>query len=232
MALARAPQLGSKPVELVLKLKCPQVEERCLSKLTQALYHSGEFTDVALLCAGQRLLAHRAVLAARSRAFKDYLLQLSPVAAARPEIILSEVTNCEAAKIMLDHLYHLDENDYWERRMQDMPCSLRTQELVREVLLLASRFELSTLTHRATIWLSKGLTTDNVVERLSICNEFELSELADKVLEQLIMSREALAKVANSREIMTHPKIMRAMLQNIAVPRDPEQPRSKRPRAA
>lgn len=220
-------------MELALKLKCPQVEKQCLSKLTQALYHSGEFTDVALLCAGQRLLAHRAVLAARSRAFKDYLMQLSPVAAARPEIILSEVTNCEAAKIMLDHLYYLDdEKDYWDRRMQDMPCSLRTQQLVREVLLLANRFELSILTHRATIWLSKGLTTDNVVERLSICNEFELSELADKTLEQLIMSREALAKVANSRELMTHPKIMRAMLQNIAVPRDPDQPRSKRPRAA
>lgn len=203
-----------------------------MAKLTQALYHAGELTDVALVCAGQRLQGHRAVLAARSRAFKEFLTQLSPAAAANPEIILSEVTNAEAAKIMLDHLYHIDDKDYWERRMQDMPASPRTQEIVREVLLLAARFELPDLTHRGMVWLSKGLTTDNIVERLSICNEFELPELADKAIEQLIMNRDALAKVAHSSQIMTHPKIMRAMLQNIAVPRDVEEPRSKRPRGA
>jgi len=232
--VARVPQLGSKPVDLLLKLdRSEKAEERTsIAKLTQELYRSGELTDLALVCAGHRLLAHRAVLAARSRAFRDYLAQLSPVAALNPEIILSEVTNSEAAKIMLDHLYHIDEKDYWDRRMQDMPCSSRTQELIREVLLLANRFELPHLTHRAMIWLSKGLTTDNVVERLSICNEFDLAELADKILEQLIMNREALGKVAHSAQIMTQPKIMQAMLQCVAVPRDPDQPRSKRPRGA
>lgn len=228
MSVARLPQLGSKPVSLSVKLKPSTRPEDQLSKGLQDLYRKGEFTDVVLHCAEQRFLAHRAVLASQSRVLKEGLCaQPMPASGMRHEIRL-EVANPEAVKIMLDFLYMLDEKEW-------AVFNPRTQAINHEVLQLAKQFELPGLTQQAVQWLSKDLTTGNVVERLSMCEEFNLSELSGKILEQLTMNKEALAEVAHSQQIMSHPKLMQAILQCAASSGpepSPQQPKTKKSRKA
>jgi len=225
MSIARLPQLGSKPVALAVKLKpSKQLNADSLAAGLQELYRKGELTDVVLLCAEQRYSAHSVVLASRSRCFKEGLAcQSTPGEPRRNEIRL-DVANPEAVKIMLDYLYMVDAEDW-------ATFNPRTQAVNRDVLQLAQQLELTGLTHQAMHWLSKDLTTGNVVERLSICDEFGLSELSDKILEQLTYNKAALAEVAHSQQIASYPKLMQAILQCAAGAPEPEpQPKSKRPR--
>jgi hypothetical protein len=205
MSVARLPQLGSKPVTLTVKLKALKDQSGNLSKGLQDLYRKGEFTDVALLCSEQRFLAHRAVLASQSRCFKEGLAA-QPLSGPglRHEVRL-EIANPEAVKIMLDYLYMLDGDDW-------AVFNPRTQAINQDVLQLAAQFELPGLTQQAMHWLSKDLTTGNVVERLSICEQFGLEELSETILEQLTYSKAALSEVAHSQQIMSHPKLMQAIL--------------------
>merc|ERR1712159_552101 len=134
----------------------------------------------------------------------------------RHEIRL-DVANPEAVKSMLDYIYMLDENDW-------ATFNPRTQEINRDVLQLAAQFELPGLTQQAMHWLSKDLTTGNVVERLSICEDFGLSELSEKILEQLAYNKAALHEVAHSPQIMSYPKLMQSILQCAAAAPEPEPP--------
>lgn len=226
MSVARRPELGNKPVALTVKLKPSKAMERDeLSMGVQELYRKGEFTDVVLLCAEQRFLAHRVVLGSQSRCFKEGLAS-QPGTGMRHEIRL-DVANPEAVKIMLDFMYMLEDEDW-------AMFNPRTQAVNREVLQLAAQFELPGLAQRAMHWLSKDLTTGNVVERLTIADEFGLAELSDKILQQLTMNKEALAEVAHSQQIMKYPKLMQSILQCAASgTAEPEpQPKSKRARKA
>lgn len=151
------------------------------------------------------------------------MTQPVPAPGARCEIRL-DVANPEAVKIMLDYMYMIDEKDW-------AVFNPRTQEVNRDVLQLAKQFELLGLTHKAMHWLSTDLTTGNVVERLSICDEFGLSELSSKILQQLANNREALADVANSQQIMSYPKLMQAILQCTASAVLEPEPQQKHKRA-
>merc|ERR1711879_857819 len=73
----------------------------------------------------------------------------------------------------------------------------------------------------------------------SICEEFGLSELSDKILEQLTYNKAALSEVAHSRQIMSYPKLMQAILQcaasgyaGAAPEQEPQPQKSKRGRKA
>jgi len=205
MSLDRLPQLGSKPVALTVKLPASKTESEPLSKGLQDLYRKGEFADTLLICCEQRFPAHKVVLASQSSVFKDGLSTATAPTGAQIEVKLV-VPNPEAVKFMLDFLYQLDDKDYGE-------FNPRTQEINRDVLSLAKQFQLPGLTNRAMRWLAKDLTTGNVVERLSLCEEFGLDELTERILEQLTNNRAALAEVAHSPQIMSYPKLMQAMLQ-------------------
>lgn len=222
MSVARLPQLGSKPVALTVRLASRKAApENELTTSLQEFYRKGELADVVLACAEQRFLAHRVVLASQSRRFREGLSQPLPAANMRHEIRLSDIVNPEAVKILLDHMYRLDDED-WAK------FNPRTQDVNREVLRLAAQFELPGLKQQAMEWLSRDLTTGNVVERLSICDEFGLAELSDKILEQLTNNKEALAEVANSKQIMSYPRLMQAMLQCAAGAPEPETPPKSR----
>merc|ERR1712023_214108 len=138
-------------------------------------------------------------------AFEGLAAQPSPGPNMRQEVRL-EIANPEAVKIMLNYMYMLDQDDW-------AAFNPRTQAINQDVLQLAAQFELPGLTQQAMHWLSKDLTTGNVVERLSICEEFGLTELSEKILEQLTYNKAALSEVAHSPQIMTHPKLMQAILQ-------------------
>jgi len=211
MSVARVPQLGSKPVVLSVKLRDAQVdEENLLCKGLQELYRRGEMTDVELVCAEQRFLAHGVVLASRSTCFRNGLQQAASSLSQgmRHEVRLS-VPNPEAVKIMLDHMYMIDPNEFGK-------FNPRTQEVNRDVLSLAKQFELPSLSEQAMRWLSRDLNTGNVVERLALCEEFGLTELFEKIVEQLTFNKQALANIASSQQIMQHPKLMQLILQRTA----------------
>lgn len=211
MSVARLPQLGSKPVALTVKLKASKATTDDLSTGLQELFRKGILTDVVLVCAQQHFPAHSVVLAAQSRVFKEGLAaQPSPGPNMRNEVRL-EIANPEAVKLMLNYLYNLDTDDL-------ALFNPRTQEINRDVLQLARQFELPGLTELAMHWLGKDLTTGNLVERLSICDEFGLSELSEKILEQLTYNKAALHEVAHGPQIMNYPKLMQEILKCAAKP--------------
>jgi len=209
MSLERMPTLGTKPVGLTVE--CPvrkPIEADSLGKGLRELYRRGEFTDVKLLCAEQIFLAHRVVLAAESDVFKEGLT-VAPVVAQRQEVRLADIANPEAVKIMLDYIYQMD-TDMLES------YNPKTQDINKDVLRLAQNFKLPGLTDFATVFLTKELNTGNVVERLAICEDFDLCELRERILEQLTLNKRALAEVAHSPQIMRYPRLMQALLQQAA----------------
>lgn len=212
MSLERTPELGSRPVSLPVKLPAAQPQEADhLAAGLRELYKRGDFTDVALVCADRTFFAHRVVLAAESEVFKQGLSSTPREAGQeRQEVRLSDVSNPEAVKFMLDYIYQIDTVGVWQ------DYNPRTQEINKDVLRLAKNFRLPGLTDRAVHWLAKDLTTGNVVERLEICDTFGLSQLSERILEQLSSNKKALAEVANSPQIMKYPKLMQALLQQAA----------------
>eukprot|EP00927_Polykrikos_kofoidii_P030254 TRINITY_DN26062_c0_g1_i1.p1 TRINITY_DN26062_c0_g1~~TRINITY_DN26062_c0_g1_i1.p1 ORF type:complete len:250 (-),score=52.14 TRINITY_DN26062_c0_g1_i1:372-1073(-) len=203
--LERLPDLGKKPIPLTIRLppvkQSNQADE--LTEKLQQLYKKGEFTDVSLIVADQTFKAHRCVLASQSEVFKQGLA--SPGASPH-EVRLADIPNPEAVKFMLDYMYHID-GSVWADYQPG------TQEINKDVLRLAQNFKLPGLRDRAAHWLSKDLTTGNVVERLTICEDFGLTELKENILNALTFNRRALAEVAHSPQIMSYPKLMQAMLQ-------------------
>eukprot|EP00435_Cladocopium_sp_Y103_P049357 s95_g14.t2 len=218
MSLEKMPDLGTKPVSLTIKL--PALKNSGTDRLADGLrelYKRGEFTDVALVCADRTFYAHRIVLAAESEVFKSGLATVAKEAVdGRQEIRLAEISNPEAVKFMLDYMYQTDAS-VWK------DYNPRTQEINKDVLRLAQAFRLPGLTERAMHWLAKDLSTGNVVEVLTICEDFGLNQLGDRILEQLTTNKKALAEVANSPQIMKYPKLMQALLQQAAaVPEEPQ----------
>lgn len=235
MSLARMPDLGSKEgVKLVVKLPATRASKgEPVDPLGEGLrdfYRRGDFTDVVLLCADQAFRAHRAVLAAKSQVFRAGFLPGQGAGStgregagekALEEVRIAEVANPEAVKIMLDYLYEVDDPD---------PAGSGNPEINKDVLRLAQNFQMPGLAERAARWLTRDLTTGNVVERLAICEEFGLSDLHEKILEQLTFNKRALSDVSNSPKIMAYPNMMRAMLQLAAGSPEgkPDKPKAKR----
>lgn len=215
MSLERLPQLGTSQTVVALNVKLSKASENdatALSDSLRGLYQRGEFTDVAVTCAGQTFPAHKAVLAAQSEVMLEEIKRGGDVTlghSGRQEIRLAGVSNPEAVSFMLDCLYEI-ETQAWK------DYNPRTQEINKDVLRLAQQFRLPALAEKATYWLSKDLTTGNVVERLQICEEFGLEQLSEKIIEQLTINRRALTEVANSPQIMSHPKLMQALLRQAA----------------
>jgi len=169
----------------------------------------------------QTFLAHRVVLAAESSVFRDGLNSTGPTGG-RQEVRLADIVNPEAVQFMLHYLYQME-------ALEADVLNLRTVDVTKDLLRLAQNFSLPGLTERAIRWLAKDLTTGNVVERLSICDEFGLTTLHEKIIEQLTLNRKALAEVAGSPQIMQHPKLMQALLQQAASIGDEQEPQEKTP---
>lgn len=222
MSLERMPELGSKPVNLTVKLPALKgTKADYLGDGLRELYRRGDFADVILVCAERTFAAHRVVLAAQSEVFKQGLVASKEEAGTKQEVRLADVSNPEAVKFMLDYIYQVDAA-VWE------DYNPRTQEINKDVLRLAQSFRLQGLKERAMQWLAKDLTTGNVVERLTICEDFGLEDLRERILEQLALNKKALAEVANSPQIIAYPKLMQALLQQAAsVPEDSPQAKKK-----
>jgi len=119
------------------------------------------------------------------------------------------VSLAESVKIMLDYIYQVGTGCTWEYR----PSSL---EVNKEVLRLARQFELKHLHEHAARWLTRGLTTKNLVERLVICEEFKLGMLREKLIEQLTANPAELSFICRSTEVLAHPTILQDLLVQVS----------------
>jgi len=226
MAVERLPELGklgNAPVELHIKLPPVKIVHDHLGDGLRDLFRRSQLCDMSLEVAGRTFQVHRAVLAAQSSVFRERLLGQTVGAT---NISLSDINNPEAVQFMLDHLYGLDLTDSYEWR----DYNPRTQEINKDVLRLAKTFQLPSLTQRAQHYLAKDMTTGNVVERLAICEEFDLSVLHGKILTQLTSNKKAMMEVASSPQIMSYPQLMKQLLERAAAAEEVSQPVTKKAR--
>lgn len=177
----------------------------------RSLQEKSELCDVVLIVGGQSFLAHRAVLAAVSSSFHDCLTKLGSGdgigSGTDPKSLvlkLDDISHPEAVKAMLDCIYR-PSTEY-------APSG---EDANRDVLRLAQRFNISQLQDAASCWLTKGLSTANVLERLLACEEFTLAEVRDRILEQLTSNPEALYVLAQDPEITKVPSVLQDLLVRI-----------------
>merc|ERR1719221_1132989 len=110
---------------------------------------------------------------------------------------LADITHPEAVQAMLDCIYGPPAGAAGTKAYS--PAS---EDANRDVLRLAQRFQISQLQHQASRWLTSNLSTTNVLQRLLACEEFALSDVRDKILEQFIANPNALFALANDPEIV------------------------------
>jgi len=126
--------------------------------------------------------------------------------------MLLEVTglsSAQAFKILLDYIYVACTGVKWEYTPEN-------SQVNKDVLRLARHFGLSQLHEHAARWLTKGLKTSNVVERLVMCEEFGLGLLREKIIERLTRQPDVMANICRCPEITNHPKILQDILVNFA----------------
>lgn len=135
----------------------------------------------------------------------------APVAEAhrRLELQVAGITHPEALTIMLNYIYEVGAGQDWRYE----PSS---KEVNKDVLRLAKSFGLHHLHDHGARWLTRKLTTSNVVERLVTMEDFGLGSLREKVIEQLAWKPEELGMVSTSPEIMQHPRILQDILVKVA----------------
>merc|ERR1712178_93947 len=92
----------------------------------------------------------------------------------------------------------------------------KTDEINKDVLKLSSQFKMPELMERCAEVLSKDISTTNVVERLGLCEEFQLDKLREKIMQQLTSNRKVLHDVAISKSIVRYPLLLQDMLGLIA----------------
>jgi len=118
----------------------------------------------------------------------------------RPELFL-EIESPEAARALLDMLYGLG-SEY----------NITTDEANKDVLRLAKQLDVPSLQELAMGYLARDVTTENAVNRLQTCREFDLHELYESIEEEVVINREALEQVAGDEEVMKHPEILQGLL--------------------
>merc|ERR1719235_2761583 len=150
-----------------------------------------------------RFAAHKLVLAAKSEVlFEMFSQDKGENQGMTCEIRLYE-TCPGAVKAFLDFVY-LDEY---------LP---KTDEINKDVLKLAGQFKIPELTERCAEVLAKDINTTNVVERLGLCEEFQIERLREKIMQQLTCNKKVLHDVAQSKSILQYPLLMQEMLSLIA----------------
>jgi len=183
----------------------------------RGLLDRNEFCDVILVAGGREFLAHSLVLAAVSAGFHEQIQQeyvkevwgLVPGLDRKPMVIhLNNVSHPEAVQDMLDCIYGPSSTEVKE------PHS-KTESANRDVLQLAQAYHIPPLQCQASLWLAQNLSTQNVLSRLAICEEFGLLEVREKILEQLIADPVALPMLARDPEVTKVPKVLQDLLVRI-----------------
>lgn len=182
------------------------------------LVNKNELCDVILVAGDQSFVAHRAALAAVSPGFHECLMRMGcnegmmpglGGANAKPMVVkLDDVSHPEAVQAMLDCIYGQVSGSSKE-------YSPSSEDANRDVLRLAERFQISQLQDQAARWLARNLSTANVLERLLACEEFGLTDVREKILEQLTANPDALFALAKDPEMTKVPAVLQDLLVRI-----------------
>lgn len=174
------------------------------------LFTRGELCDVLFEVNGRSFPAHCLVLAAVSPTFQQHLTQHNQAEGvkgfcSKPKTIQLPGVAPEAVQAMLDCIY----GPFAGANREYNPV---TDAINRDVLRLAHMFQLPELHNQAAHWLARDLGTTNVLARLGICEEFGLSGMREKILEQLITDPEALAVLVRDPQIREVPAVLQDLL--------------------
>jgi len=192
-------------VKLIVQYKAGSTTEQPVLDGIREIYNKGILSDVTLISGEDKdkFHAHKLVLAAKSEVlFEMFSQDKNEEPATKCEIRLYE-TCPGAVKAFLDFVYMDEYNP-------------KTDEINKDVLKLASQFKMPELTERCAEVLAKDVNTTNVVERLGLCEEFQLDRLREKIMQQLTSNRKVLHDVAQSKSILQYPLLMQEMLGLIA----------------
>jgi len=196
---------SGKDVKLAVVYKAASIDTQPVMNGIQEIYIKGTLADVTLISGEDKdkFHAHKLVLAAKSEVLLEMFSQ---------EKNDEQMTKCEirlyetcpgAVKAFLDFVYL---NEY----------APKTDEINKDVLKLSSQFKMPELTEKCAEVLAKDISTTNVVERLGLCEEFQLDKLREKIMQQLTSNRKVLHDVAQSKNILQYPLLMQEMLGLIA----------------
>jgi len=207
-------------MELTVDLGPMPVDEQCGGAIDggglRDLLDRKELCDISLVVGDQSFPAHSMVLAAASPSFCN-LIQEQRVKGLRGfvagvdrtalDIVLGSVAP-EAVQDMLDCIY-----GPFSDATKEPAC--KTEAANRDSIMLAQSFQIPQLQDQASRWLIRNLTTQNVLARLAICEEFALMDVREKILEQLIADPVVLPLLARDPEITKVPKVLQDLLVRI-----------------
>jgi len=179
------------------------------------LMEKGELCDVEFVIGDESFLAHRCVLASASTCFRESL-QLPATSdtalGQRWKLPLDADLRPAAVRLMLDCIYGAFIGPGASDGISAKQFDAATDAVNRDVLRLAQRFQLPRLEGHAACWLARNLTTANVVQRLTMCEEFRLSAVRAQILAHLMASPAALLQVAKSPEVAGTPLVLQDLL--------------------
>lgn len=219
------------PLEIDLGALPEESQSDRISTITglQSLLERRELCDVALVVpensagpsAGPAHIfpAHRAVLAAASSKFHEALSKLEPCGRhseveGLPKLWLEGISSPGAVPHLLQSVYG---GGPWRSRETPGEANREWYEPLsdaenRDVLLLARRFGLPQLEAKALRYLHRGLNTANVLERLTLCEEFGLTTAKERILQQLTANPEALYALTRDERAVRAPTVLQEML--------------------
>lgn len=123
-------------------------------------------------------------------------------------LYLNEIVHSEAVQDMLSCIYGPFGVDSREN-------FCKTELANRDALQLAHAYQIPQLQAQVSRWLIQNLTSQNVLGRLVLCEEFGLLEAREKILEQLIADPAALPILASHPEVTKVPKVLQDLLVRI-----------------
>jgi hypothetical protein len=126
-----------------------------------------------------------------------------------PEIHLANISCPQAVSILLEHVYGMDGGLSENYSVSDDATN-------KDVLRLASDLQIPTLKELAMQWMTKDVTSANVILRLSIAQDFALHEFFEGAAGALASDMPALREVTNDLAIVKHPDILQALLMRVA----------------
>jgi len=210
--LSTMPGPDSAPMELSVDLGALPVDPLSCGAIDggglRGLLDRHEFCDVTLVAGGQSFAAHSLVLAAVSPNFHQQIQQEHATDTNGVTIQLNNISHAEAVQDMLNCIYGpfgIDTKDYF--------C--KTELANRDALQLARSYQIPQLQDQVSRWLAQNLTSQNVLGRLVLCEEFGLLQVREKILEQLIADPAALPMLARHPEVTKAPKVLQDLLVRI-----------------